>query len=231
VRGGNAFETTVARLVQAIKLGMVSVGERLPAERELANRLRVSRVTLREAIAALRDAGYLESRRGRRGGTFVVSSSAVMPPGAARPNAAELARQMGESLPDALAFRRVVEPGAAELAAGRTLSAADRQHLVACLTASRERDPATRRTADSRLHLAIAAASGSASLAAAVADVQLSLDRLLAAIPVIARNLDHSDEQHGRIVDAILAGDAGAARQVMAEHCEGTAELLRGLLG
>jgi DNA-binding FadR family transcriptional regulator len=125
----------------------------------------------------------------------------------------------------------VVEPGAAELAAGRTLSAADRQHLVACRTASRERDPATRRTADSRLHLAIAAASGSASLAAAVADVQLSLDRLLAAIPVIARNLDHSDEQHGRIVDAILAGDAGAARQVMAEHCEGTAELLRGLLG
>jgi DNA-binding FadR family transcriptional regulator len=231
VRGGNAFEITVARLVQAIKLGMVAVGERLPAERDLADRLRVSRVTLREAIAALRDAGYLESRRGRQGGTFVVSSSAVLPPGATRPDPAQLARAMGASLHDALDFRRVVEPGAAGLAASRTLSAADRSHLVACLVASRNRDPAGRRTADSRLHLAIAAASGSPSLAAAVADVQLSLDRLLAAIPVIERNLDHSDHQHGRIVDAILAGDAAGARLAMEEHCDGTAELLRGLLG
>ncbi|MEV1289973.1 FCD domain-containing protein, partial [Micromonospora sp. NPDC049679] len=94
-----------------------------------------------------------------------------------------------------------------------------------------DRDPATRRVADSRLHLAIAAASGSPSLAAAVADVQLTLDQLLGAIPVIARNLDHSDAQHTRAVDAILAGDAASARAVMEEHCDGTAELLRGLLG
>src|SRR5215813_15127437 len=72
VRGGNAFEITVARLAQAIRLGMVADGERLPPERELAERLQVSRVTLREAIGALRDTGYLESRRGRSGGTFVV---------------------------------------------------------------------------------------------------------------------------------------------------------------
>src|ERR1043166_9456423 len=71
VRGGNAFEITVARLAQAIRLGLVASGERLPPERELAERLQVSRVTLREAIAALREAGFLESRRGRSGGTFV----------------------------------------------------------------------------------------------------------------------------------------------------------------
>jgi DNA-binding FadR family transcriptional regulator len=230
VRGGNAFEITVARLAQAIKLGVVGVGDRLPAERELAEKLRVSRVTLREAIGALREAGYLESRRGRGGGTFVVSATASRPSVVLRPDAGQLAREMGDSLQDALDFRRVVEPGAAGLAATRTLSAADRQHLVACLTASRDRAPATRRIADSRLHLAIAGASGSPSLAAAVADVQLALDRLLAAIPVIPRNLDHSDDQHGRVVDAILAGDAGGARALMEEHCDGTAELLLGLL-
>jgi DNA-binding FadR family transcriptional regulator len=146
--------------------------------------------------------------------------------------AAELVRLMGEDLlDDALDFRRVLEPGAAGLAASRTLAAAERRQLVACLAASRDRDPGTRRVADSRLHLAIAAASGSPSLAAAVADVQLSLDRLLAAIPVIERNLDHSDVQHGRIVDAILAGDAATAKAIMEEHCDATAELLRGLLG
>jgi len=143
---------------------------------------------------------------------------------------AELARSMGDALHDALDFRRVLEPGAAALAAQRSLAATDRQHLVACLIASRERDPAIRRVADSRLHLAIAAASGSPSLAASIADVQLTLDRLLAAIPVIRRNLDHSDAQHTRIVEAILAGDPGTARSTMEEHCDGTAELLRGLL-
>lgn len=232
VRGGNAFEITVARLAQAIRLGMVSVGERLPAERELAGRLQVSRATLREAIAALRDAGYLESRRGRAGGTFVVSASpATAADGSgAHPAAGAVAREMGDALGDALDFRRVLEPGAAGLAASRNLPAVDRQHLVAALRASRNRDPGSRRTSDSRLHLAIATASGCTSLATAIADVQLTLDRLLGAIPVIDRNLDHSDAQHSRIVNAILAGDPQAARTAMEEHCDGTAELLRGLL-
>src|SRR6266487_1521457 len=46
VRSGNAFEEAVERILQAIKLGVVTYGERLPAERELARRLAVSRVTL-----------------------------------------------------------------------------------------------------------------------------------------------------------------------------------------
>jgi DNA-binding FadR family transcriptional regulator len=233
VRGGNAFEITVARLVQAIRLGLVVVGERLPPERELAEQLRVSRVTLREAIGALREAGYLESRRGRSGGTFVVHAGPrpAEPDGGEAPDAGALAREMGGQLHDALDFRRVLEPGAAALAAARPLAAAQRSRLVGCLAASRDRDPATRRVNDSRLHLAIAVASGSESVAAAVADVQLRLDQLLAAIPVIRRNLDHSDVQHARIVDAILAGDPHVARSAMEEHCDATAELLRGLLG
>ena len=83
---------------------------------------------------------------------------------------------MGDSLHDALDFRRVLEPGAAgagrrpaRLSGGATGSS----WSPAC-RAPRTRDPATRRVADSRLHLAIAAASGSPSLAAAVADVQLT---------------------------------------------------------
>jgi DNA-binding FadR family transcriptional regulator len=228
VRGGNAFEITVARLAQAIRLGMVGVGDQLPPERELAERLQVSRVTLREAIAAMRDAGYLQTRRGRAGGTFVVYRDS---PNTGAADAATIAREMGDTLHDALDFRRVVEPGAAELAATRTLSAIDRAHLSTCLAAAADRDAPTRRVADSRLHLAIAAASGSPSLAAAVADVQVTVDRLLAAIPVIARNLEHSDVQHRRIVDAILGGDPRTARGAMEEHCDGTAELLRGLLG
>src|ERR1700742_3846143 len=69
----NAFEVTVERLAQSIRLGVLADGEQLPPERELADLLGVSRVTLREAIKALREGGLVESRRGRGGGTFVVS--------------------------------------------------------------------------------------------------------------------------------------------------------------
>ena len=65
-------------------------------------------------------------------------------------------------------------------------------------------------------------------MAAAVADVQARLDELLAAIPVFARNIAHSDAQHARFVRAILRAEPAAARAAMAEHVDGTAALLRG---
>src|SRR4051812_36915073 len=71
VRLGNAFEDTVGRLLETIKLGLLTPGESLPPERELAARLGVSRDTVREAIKSLAEAGYLVSRRGRYGGTFL----------------------------------------------------------------------------------------------------------------------------------------------------------------
>ena len=221
----NAFEVTVERLAQGIRLGVLGDGERLPPERELAETFGVSRVTLREAIKALRDADLVESRRGRGGGTFVVA-----PTRAHSGARAEFENDLAEGLEDVLALRRVVEPGAAALAASRTLTAADRASLRAYLDAATECDAQERRLADSRLHMAIAALGGSPSVAGVVADVQIRLDGLLRAIPVIGPNIAHSDQQHARIVEAILGGQLDAARTEMEEHVDGTAALLRGFL-
>src|SRR6476646_5637582 len=84
VRTGNAFEETVERLLAVIKLGLVAPGDRFPAERELAAQLGISRLTLREAIRELQQAGYVESRRGRFGGTFVTYEQPPPDPGEAR---------------------------------------------------------------------------------------------------------------------------------------------------
>jgi DNA-binding FadR family transcriptional regulator len=228
VRGGNAFEETVERLLQAIKLGVVRNGDRLPAERDLAARLAVSRMTLREAIRELRRAGYVESRRGRFGGTFVLYRPDVAAPSG---DVRTIVRRMGESLQDALAFRRVLEVGAAELAGARRLPADQREYLSRWLAECTGAPPAEYRQRDSRLHLAIAELSGSPSLVAAVADVRMRLNDLLDAIPLLHRNIRHSDAQHARIVAGILAGEPGRARQAMEEHVDGTAALLRGFLG
>ena len=110
VREGNAFEETVERLLTVIKLGLVGPGERFPAERELAAQFGISRLTLREAIRELQQAGYVESRRGRSGGTFVTGA----PPAPDRGELRRLAREEGERLADALTFRLALETGAAE---------------------------------------------------------------------------------------------------------------------
>ena len=223
VRTRNAFEETVERLLQAIRLGVAAPGERLPAERDLAARLGVSRVTLRDAIRAIADAGYVESRRGRYGGTFVAESlPAPGPPPAP-----------AGDLEDVLTMRHVLESGAAEAAAARSLTPAERQALTAALLDASDVDAGQvedYRRRDSRLHLAIAEAAGSPSLTTAVADIRTRTNELLDAIPLLATNIEHSDAQHRAIVAAILAGDAPAARQTMAEHLDGTAALLRGFL-
>ncbi|MDS0138087.1 MULTISPECIES: FadR/GntR family transcriptional regulator [unclassified Amycolatopsis] len=222
VRTGNAFEETVERLLQAIRLGVVGAGERLPSERELAERLGVSRVTLREAIRALSDAGYVESRRGRYGGTFVHDTLPAPPePGGKVDTVA---------LEDALSLRYVLETGAAEMAAARSLSPADRQHLTGTLAEAAGADLDDYRRKDSRLHLAIAEVTASGSLTTAMADARSRVNQLLDRIPLLPPNLEHSNAQHEAIVDAILAGDAPAARRAMAEHIEGTASLLRAFL-
>lgn len=222
VRTRNAFEETVERLLQAIRLGVAAPGERLPSERELAARLGVSRVTLRDAIRAIADAGYVESRRGRYGGTFVAATLPSPPP---RP-------APGGDLEDVLTLRRVLESGAAEAAAARALAPAERQHLTAALldVSGADLGQGEYRRRDSRLHLAIAEVTASGSLTTAVADVRTRVNELLDAIPLLAVNIEHSDTQHRSIVDAILAGDPAAARQAMDEHLEGTAALLRGFL-
>lgn len=235
VRGANAFEATVEQLATAVRLGVFSEGDRLPPERELAVSMRVSRATLREAIAALRQAGLVSTRSGRGGGTVVAQNR----PGAAatdevvrRAHAQTLVAASRDGYRDALVARRVLEPGAAFVAANNDLTPSQRSWLHRALHAvDTAGDSMLYRQADSRLHLAIAKLSGSARLLGMVADVQRDVHDMLSAIPVMAVNIAHSNAEHRRVVDAILAGEPDRARAVMERHCDASAALLRGLLG
>ena len=62
------------------------------------------------------------------------------------------------------------------------------------------------------------------------AAVRATVNDLLDCIPLLVRNLEHSQQQHAALVEAVLEGDADGAREVMREHCAGTAALLRGFL-
>jgi DNA-binding FadR family transcriptional regulator len=222
VRLGNAFEDTVGRLLETIRLGVLAPGESLPPERELATRLGVSRDTVRDAIKSLGEAGYLVSRRGRYGGTFLATELPA-------PSGDGISFSRAE-IDDALRLREILEVGAARMSAGRTLTAIERETLWSRMTDVRGAPKEDYRRLDSRLHLAIAEAAGAPSLVPLVAENRMRLNELLDRIPLLARNIAHSDEQHEAIVMAILAGDGEGAAEVMTAHIWASAALLHGFL-
>ena len=227
VPSGNIFEATVERLGQSVKLGLFAPGQQLPTERELAELIGVSRTTVRSAIQVLVNGGFLVVRRGRSGGTFV---SERLPPRKRGRRAALLARPT-EEVKELLDRRFVLECGIAELAAERATE--DQitilQDLAQRMLGKLDDLEAYRRI-DGQFHIAIAQATDSASLTAAMAEMQANLSDLIALIPRSEEALKHSNEQHTRIVRAISRHDAAAARKYMKQHLEGTTRFLRGIL-
>ncbi|MFF9023340.1 FadR/GntR family transcriptional regulator [Streptomyces eurythermus] len=224
VRAGNGFEEALEQILQVVRLGLVPDGGRLPAERELAERLGISRVTLREVLKVLQDQGLVQARRGRYGGTFVLP----------RPDAGgedELRRRVaGVDIEDVLRFREVLEVGAAGLCAAHGLAGERARRLREALERTHEVPLTDYRRADTLLHLTLAELCGSPSLAERYAAVRATVNDLLDCIPLLVRNLEHSQRQHTALVEAVLEGDADGAREMMREHCAGTAALLRGFL-
>lgn len=222
VRSYTAFEETVERLGTAIKLGLLPAGSRLPAERELCARLGIARSTLRQSLTALSQSGYVFATRGRSGGTFVADPQ---PP--AEAPSEEVLEQWREICDQRLA----VEVGVAMLAAERagTEDLETFEALTAALDESLEDFPCYRQS-DVRLHVALAAATGSRRLLNAMTEVQGQMTDLIACIPHPPEVLRSSNAQHRRVVGAVRAKDPTRAGRAMQEHLRGTEHVLAGLL-
>jgi GntR family transcriptional regulator, transcriptional repressor for pyruvate dehydrogenase complex len=113
VRRSRIYEHIVEQIQALIREGRWAPGDQIPPERELAERFRVSRTSVREALRALEMQGIIESRQG--GGTFVrtADTQALI-----APLAAAILRGQRE-LTDVLEVRELIEPGIARQAAQR----------------------------------------------------------------------------------------------------------------
>src|SRR5918911_2312770 len=109
VEPAGAVEQVVRRIGEAMGAGVLGPGGRLRGQVELAATLGVARMTLRQALAVLEEAGLIEVRRGRTGGAFVAADP---PPPALDPPTAEQLRALTD-------WRRAVSGEAAALAAVR----------------------------------------------------------------------------------------------------------------
>jgi GntR family transcriptional regulator, transcriptional repressor for pyruvate dehydrogenase complex len=152
----NAGEHVADRLVTAIALGEYVTGQRLPSERELAALLAVNRASVREALHRLAEAGYVEIRRGRHGGAFVLA--AWGPESEARVQRT-LATDWA-AFEELFDLRRLIEPVIAATAAERH----DESHAISIRAANQayldaDDDREASRAADQALHLAVATAT------------------------------------------------------------------------
>ncbi len=151
------LSNTVVRQIESLILqGILRPGERLPSERELSDRLGVSRPSLRDAIAQLQVAGLLTARAGA--GIFV----AEVLGSAFSPALIKLFASHDEAVFDYLDFRRDLEGLAAERAA-RLGSDTDLRVIAAIFekmeVAHLKRDPADEARLDAEFHMAIIEAS------------------------------------------------------------------------
>ncbi len=222
----NVADQIVDRLVTAVALGVYVPGQRLPAERELAEMLGVSRTGVREALHRLAEAGYIEVRRGRQGGSFVLSGWG---PGSAEMVGRHLLPnwERFEALFDA---RRLIEPLIARTAAERRRPADVRAVKAALAQYTEAGDREDSRRADELLHRSVAEATHNPVLVGLSTQIRSRISLNLGAEPYTARIRDKAAHQHEELAGAIEAGDGDAAAAIAAEHFVLTERKIRDLV-
>lgn len=212
-------DEVASRVRALIEEQQLEAGMKLPAERQLAVQLGVSRNSLREALAKLVSEGVLISRRG--GGTFVRwQHEAWSEQNIVQPLKSLMADDPDYSF-DILEARHAIEASTAWHAAMRATSA-DKEKIRLCFEATQSEDPDLASQADVRFHLAIAEASHNVVLLQTMrgffevlqSSVKQSRQRMYLVPPVFSQ----LTEQHQAVLDAIVAGDADGARKAMMAH-------------
>lgn len=223
IRQRRLSDDIVERLEGMILEGTLKAGERLPAERALAEQFGVSRPSLREAIQKLTAKGLLISRQG--GGNYVVESlgSTFSDP------LLNLLENNTDAQRDLLEFRHTLEASCAYYAALRA-TAVDRERLTQafeelqdCYSRSDDVSRIEEGAADAKFHLAIAEASHNAVL----------LHTIRGLFDLLKRNVvtniggmykqrtetrDMLISQHRDLYLAIIEGRAEEAREVSSRH-------------
>lgn len=210
----------VERQIELLILrGILRPGERLPAERDLAEKLGVSRPSLREAIAALQDKGLLAARAGA--GVYV----AEVLGSAFAPALVTLFATHDDAVFDYLSFRRDMEGLAAERAA-RLGSDTDLRVIDTIFakmeTAHQKRSPEDEAALDAQFHLSIIEASHNIVML----HMMRSMYELLREGVFYNRQMMFKQrtkrtdllEQHRAINAALQARDPGSARRAVEEH-------------
>lgn len=214
----------VEQFVTMLRNGELTPGERLPAERDLAERFGVGRNSIREALRELNMLGLVTSRHGE--GTFVgvPDAAQMMTPFRA---VIELSSPVAGSV---LEFRLTFEPGVAALAA-RNITEEGQRRLKAALERfeSSLTTEADAEHSDAEFHFSVAEATGNPTI---IAVHQALLELLTDFRSRLSRETYQPDNRvaagHRELYAAIASRDEEKARAVMQQHLR---DVSQGMIG
>lgn len=219
-----ASEEVVEVLVDAIRAGLYQPGDLLPPERDLAARLEISRVPVREAIKVLRDEGIVSTRRGKNGGTVVESLS----------NVPRLLAQLHDNpmsnMRSLLELRRLLELPCTLLAA-RTATEEDMDRLealVELLGRSLDRPHAEIVEVDVRFHIAVAQTTRNRPLADALRTVLNQIVVVRSLFPFGFVEIGRSYENQQTLMTALRSRDPSLIRQRLDDHLASLEDVVLG---
>ncbi|WP_164743460.1 FadR/GntR family transcriptional regulator [Microbacterium sulfonylureivorans] len=221
LEGAGRAELVEQRLTDAIVSGVLHDGERLPSESDLSRSLGVALVTAREALEGMRDKGFVRTRRGRDGGSFVVFDRES----AARAGDRRLRDTSRIELRDLALHVSAIAGTAAETAANRA-SDDDIESLSRISAAADLVSAGGSRRAVSRFQLEVAAISQSPRLVREEMRLQSEAGPLLWMCLREQEYRDRSALARTRVIDAIRNADPDAARTATIAHVDGAFEWL-----
>ncbi|MFR9753049.1 FadR/GntR family transcriptional regulator [Nocardia sp. 004] len=212
---GPRTEAVVQRLSAAISLGVMVDGQQLPSETVLADQLGVSTMTLREALAVLRQQGIVHTKRGRGGGSFIHGSAGVLED----TSLTRLQRMSIRELRD-LGDEHFAITGTAVVFATRRGLPEDMERLRGLIDRLRESvDRVSARRIDSRFYIEMAVCAQSTRLTRAEVGLQVELSDLLW-LPQLALVPAYEAVAHHDLMDAIEGEDDARARELAQSHIE-----------
>jgi GntR family transcriptional repressor for pyruvate dehydrogenase complex len=225
IRLRKASDEVVAVLVDAIRAGVYRPGDQLPPERDLAARLEVSRLVVREAIELLRKEDIVETRRGKAGGTAIKSVDNL---------ARVLTGLRGEttaSMRSLLEFRRALELPSALLAAQRATDAefGRLRRLVEDLEAALERSHAEIIQVDTRFHVTVAELSQNRLLERTLSDTLRELVVLRSFFPHGFVEVRQSHLNQEALLQALETRDRATIRAAVDDHLGALEEIVLGM--
>ncbi|HLO68093.1 MAG TPA: FadR/GntR family transcriptional regulator [Holophaga sp.] len=220
VKSKRLFEEIAEQIQQLITGGELKPGDKLLSERELADRLQVSRVSVREAIRSLEMLGFIEIRHGE--GTFIRDTNADE---VIRPLAVFLAMERN-SLLDMFEVRRIFETATSALAAERATDD-EVDHIGMLLEKMKDKirqgDSEGGEAYDAAYHYAVAEATHNSLLIKLLRTVHEEWSKAVSAgsqqlLGDSEENAQRIINQHTRVYEAIKAHDPDTASQAMLEH-------------
>jgi GntR family transcriptional repressor for pyruvate dehydrogenase complex len=216
IHSGRLYEQIVAQIEERILNGELRPGDKLPAERELADQFGVSRTAIREAMKALTYSGLVVIQPGR--GTFVTDISSKV----VRHSFDMLVRGSNETgIKDLIEIREILEPEIAALAAVRAGSEdiESMEEAVRAMDMAMD-DPETFIEADLDFHLALAQGSNNVLIPALIDTLVELLREHRKRAASVEGGMSRGQPHHKIILAAIKNNDANAARNSMRGHLE-----------